>query len=93
MFFLLLFGTDFTSFFEFGGSHFLFFAADFSIMSVFPFLRRFPARNGGMNFHLGLCTKALMMVRCWKNPDICSFFDGVMAGSGVDISVVTVDSG
>ena len=27
----------FHKFFEFGGSHFLFFAADFSIMSVFPF--------------------------------------------------------
>ena len=66
--FLTTFGTDFTSFFEFGGSHFVFFAADFSIMSVFPFLRRFPARNDGMNFHLGLRTKALVMVQCWKTP-------------------------
>ena len=61
-------------------------------MSVFSFLTRFPARNGGMNFRLGLRPKALVMVRCWKNPDICSYFDGVMAGSGVDISVVTVDT-
>ena len=57
-------------------------------MSVFPFLRRFPARDCGMNFRLGLRTQALIMIRCRKTPNICSIFYGVMAGFGVDISVV-----